>query len=347
MRWKWSAAIVFLIIVSCSEPGDKRGWSKSEDKVRESIEYSETKFANANDTFFQVIKSVPVPAELNFAGERVPLENPDVLERLEFELFSNCFKHSKTAVIIKRAYRWRGTIEQILEEKKIPKDFFYLAIAESELSNKAKSGVGAMGMWQFMKSTGKEYNLKINNYIDERRHPEKATYAACQYLADGYNRFENWTLVAASYNMGRAGLSKRLKDQQVNSFYDTYLFNETARYVFRILAFKLILENPERYGFFIDNNELYAPFKYQEVVVEKTIDDLAQFAKDHGTNYKELRRLNPWFNNTSNYRLHITKSKPLTLKVPITKFDHTQMADTPHKDTSHNDTIYADSIPAP
>lgn len=266
---------------------------------------------------FQRITAIPVPLSLSFAGEPVPLDQDDTKESLEYELYSNCFRHSRTSIVVKRCYRWKPMIDSILAANNVPQDFFYLAIAESELSNAARSGAGAMGMWQFMKGTGKEYGLTINNDVDERRHPIKATQAACEYLKKAYAKFGNWTLVAASYNMGKSGVAKRLESQNCESYYDLHLYTETSRYVFRILAFKLILENPEKYGFFIPEAEGYQPLKYKEVTVSKTISDLSKFAKDNGTTYKDLRRYNPWFNNTSNYRLSVSKKDSVILWLPL------------------------------
>lgn len=272
---------------------------------------------NTESKPFQRITGIPVPLALSFAGETVPLEQDDTKESLEYELYSNCFRHSRTSIVVKRCYRWKPMIDSILAANNVPQDFFYLAIAESELSNAARSGAGAMGMWQFMKGTGKEYGLTISNDVDERRHPIKATQAACEYLKKAYSKFGNWTLVAASYNMGKSGVAKRLERQDCESYYDLHLYTETSRYVFRILAFKLILENPEKYGFFIPEEECYKPFKYKEVTVTKTISDLSKFAKDNGTTYKDLRRFNPWFNNTSSYRLSVSKKDSVTLWLPL------------------------------
>ena len=237
--------------------------------------------------------SLDPPNDLNFAGEIVPLRDFDIQERLDNELIRYIYYHSATIMNIKRAARWRGQIEKILKREGVPEDFFYLCIAESHLSN-ATSPVGAKGFWQFMEATARSYNLEVTDQVDERYDPIKATEAACKYLKDAHRMFKNWTLVAASYNMGMGGLKKQLDKQRVESYYDLYLNAETAAYVFRILAIKTVLENPEQYGFELNKQQLYAPLSYRTVEVDTTIHDLVAFAQQHNTTYKVLRVLNPW-----------------------------------------------------
>ena len=266
----------------------------------------------------QYISSLPIPTEVSFAGEKVPLDREDVREALEYELMVNSFRHSKTLKLIKTINRWSPMILDVLQKQGVPSDFIYLAVAESEFNPNARSYVGAMGMWQFMEATGKEYGLLKNKYVDMRRDPELATVAACKYLKGAESLFSNWTLAAASYNCGRSGLLRTMTKQDVSSFYDLHLNTETARYLFRIIAFKLILENPEAYGYFVGDEEKYSPFEYKEITVKKDIDNLAAFAKIQGTTYKELRMLNPWFNNTSSYKLSVGR-KGYKIRVPLIK----------------------------
>ena len=237
--------------------------------------------------------SLDPPNDMNFAGEIVPLREFDVKERMDKELIRYIYYHSATIMNIKRAARWKPEITRILRKQNIPEDFFYLCVAESHLSN-ATSPVGAKGFWQFMKATGKSYGLEISSQVDERYDPIKSTYAACKYLKDAHRIFKNWTLVAASYNMGMGGVRKQMKRQKVNNYYDLYLNKETAAYVFRILALKTILEHPENYGFDLNKMQLYHPLRYKTVKVDSTITDLVGFALERGTNYKMLKILNPW-----------------------------------------------------
>jgi soluble lytic murein transglycosylase-like protein len=272
----------------------------------------------ARKTNFQRVESVPVPANLSFAGEIVPLDDADVRERLERELIQNSYKHAATLIVLKREGRWKKLIQEELKANGIPEDFFYLAVAESELDVYAASSVGAHGVWQFMKTTAKEFGLEISNQVDQRRDVLLATRAACKYLKQSYNKFGNWTLVAASYNRGMSGMEKAITAQKENSYYDLYLNQETYRYIFRILALKVIIENPESYGFHVPASEKYKPYDVQTVEVAQTIKDLAAFAKEKKTNYKTLKTLNPWLNDHDTYKLVVAKT-PYQLWLPASK----------------------------
>jgi membrane-bound lytic murein transglycosylase D len=255
----------------------------------------------------QFVTIPPIPASVTFAGEEVPLHREDVREALENELIVNTFRHSRTLYTIKTIERWRPLIEKTLQENGVPQDFIYLAVAESEFDNNAVSFAGAMGMWQFMEATAKDYGLQIDKDVDMRRDPKLSTEAASRYLKWAHGLLNNWTLVAASYNRGVSGMQNALKDQQTDNFWDLHLNPETARYVYRIIAFKLILEDPERYGYFMRPEDQFKPYQFTTVRVEQDIDNLVTFARAHNTTYKELRQLNPWFNNTSTYKLSLPK----------------------------------------
>lgn len=265
----------------------------------------------------QNVTAPPLPEVVTFAGDTIPLYRDDVREALEYELTVNTFLHSKTMNIIKKFERWRPLIEQELEENQIPRDFIYLAVAESELDNNALSPVGAMGMWQFMKGTAKDYGLEIDRSVDMRRDPKLSTEAASKYLLEAYADLKDWPLVAASYNRGMRGIKDLLEEQKTDNFFDLHLNEETSRYLYRILALKLILENPKAYGYFIKPEEKYKPYEYDIVKVDKDIDDLVDFAQKYGTTYKELRILNPWFNNTTNYKLNVPRNESYELRVPV------------------------------
>lgn len=255
----------------------------------------------------------PVPKSITFAGEEVPLQDIEVYERLDREIHVNTYFHSSTIQKIKLAARWFPVIEPILKKHGIPDDFKYLAVAESGLILDAASPAGARGMWQFLASTAREYGLTVNSYIDERYHPEKATIAACKYLKDAYEQFGNWTLVAASYNMGKAGLSRDLEAQQVDNYYDILLNSETSRYVFRILALKAILSDPASYGFCYDASDLYAPWEYKTTTVDTSITDLVDFASQQKTTYKTLKYYNPWLRDD---RLILGQADSVVIKLP-------------------------------
>lgn len=258
--------------------------------------------------------SLELPEQLSFAGERVPLDIPDVAERLDRELHINTYWHSSTIFLIKQAHRWLPQIEEILKENGIPDDFKYLTAIEGGFAN-AVSPANAVGFWQILSTSGKENGLEITKYVDERYDPIKSTEAACKYLRKAYNKFGSWTSAAASYNRGMAGLQRALDDQQVDSYYDLLLNDETSRYVFRILAIKEIIEHPRNYGFNIDQQHLYDQEKIHYVEVSEDIDDLVEFAKDQGINYKLLKRHNPWLRR---HELKVKRNKTYMIAIPET-----------------------------
>lgn len=259
------------------------------------------------------VYALEVPMDLAFAGEALPLDNPDIYERMDRELLVNTYWQSNGLLMFKRAQKYFPIIEPILEKNGIPQDFKYLAVIESGLTN-AVSPAGARGFWQIMKTTGRENGLEINSNVDERYHLEKSTEVACKYLNEAYQRFGNWTLAAASYNAGKAGISKRLKEQNVTDYYDLLLGEETGRYMFRIVALKEIINNPEKYGFNFADKDLYKPVPTTKVKVDTAVADFTQFAEKYGINYKILKLHNPWLrephlNNKSRkmYEIQIPK----------------------------------------
>ncbi len=248
--------------------------------------------ANLFDTVYS-IQSFKLPVEVSFAGERMPLENFDTRESLEREILTSAYRHSSTIMIIKRANRYLPVIEKILKENNIPDDFKYLVAAESEFSNMI-SPVGATGFWQIMPETGREEGMEINTVVDERYNVERSTQFACEYFRRSYGKYGNWTLAAASYNGGRAGLDEQIGIQKQNNYYDLLLNEETSRYIFRAVAYKLVITDPVRYGFDLGKDDLYPELKYYEVKVDSSITDFSAFAEKYGTNYKILKFLNPW-----------------------------------------------------
>ncbi len=261
----------------------------------------------------QKVHAPQMPKAVDFAGEPLPIENFDAKERFDRELISNCFRHSSTFMFLKRANRYFPIIEPILAENGIPDDFKYLAVAESALSN-AVSPAGARGFWQFMPKTAQERKLEVNREVDERYHLEKATQAACQYLKTAYKEFNSWTLAAASYNMGRAGLRNRIQQQGGKNYFDLFLNSETSRYVLRIMAIKEIMKSPKTYGFHTLPRDLYPAFPpYREVEVKGSISSLPDFAKKHETSYRLLKVYNPWLRNLS---LTNKNKKTYYIKIP-------------------------------
>ena len=221
--------------------------------------------------------SLSLPEEISFAGEKVPLDYFDVREALDQEILVNTYWQSQTILFIKRAHKYFPRIEKILAENNIPDDFKYIVLAESDLKN-AVSSAGAVGIWQLMKGTATDYGLEVNSEIDERYHFEKSTEVACKFFKDAHELFGNWTMTAASYNMGRRGLIKQVNRQKQNNYYDLLLNNETGRYIYRVLAIKLILENPEKFGFHVREKDFYHSVPTYEVKVDTVVSDFADFA---------------------------------------------------------------------
>ncbi len=248
-----------------------------------------------NDTVIYTYNaySFPIPDSVFFAGERVPIENFDVREALDKEIHKIAYWHSETLLYLKRANRYFPELEKILKSNGIHDDFKYMAVTESGLTN-AVSPAGAVGFWQILKATGQSYGLEVNNEVDERYHIEKSTIAACKYLKDAYRKFKDWSLAAASYNAGMGSIDKVIATQKADSYYDLLLNEETSRYVYRIIAFKLIMSKPEHYGFKVLKEDLYPPVPTHMIKVDTTIADLTKFAEDNGTNYKMLKYFNPW-----------------------------------------------------
>ncbi len=258
------------------------------------------------------IFALPTPNSLHFAGEPVPMGEWEVRERYDRELLVNTYWQSSTLLVFKRAHRWFPVIEPILEAHGVPNDFKYLAVIESSLMN-AISPAGATGFWQILQGTARELGLEVNTHIDERYHVEKATAAACQYLLNAKDRFGSWTLAAAAYNIGNARLSRIMDSQQADCYYDLFLNEETARYMFRLLAVKTIMSDPESSGFHFRKEDLYPSISYRIVPVSQTINDLVEFASNHGTTYKILREMNPWIRG---YELPNRSGKMYEIKIP-------------------------------
>ena len=219
-------------------------------------------------------------------------------------------------ILLREKNYWEDYIKQILTENDIPKDFFYLAIAESELDNNIMSPAKAVGMWQLMSQTAKEYGLTINKQIDERRNPKKATEVACDYLKDAKAKFGSWSSATASYNRGMTGLNNALVKQKVKSVYDLYLNQETSRYLYRILSLKLLFENPEKYGFEVAENEIVSPITIKEIILPKGSYNTVDLAREYGLTFSELKKYNPWLVDVKKYELQ-NKQDSLLINLPI------------------------------
>ncbi len=269
-----------------------------------------------NSLLQQSISSPGIPGELEFAGETVPLHYFDVRESLVRDLSVICYWHASMLYTIKLAHRFFPIIVPILQREGVPEDFKYLCVAESNLQQ-VVSPAKAVGFWQFLESTGKEYELEINNEIDERYHIEKATVAACNYLKKAYQKYGSWTMAGAVYNVGNANVDKQIERQKQHNYYDLLLPEETSRYIFRALAFKMVMSNPEKYGFIIPKEELFPRLSWTEVAVSGPVESWADFAAEHGTNYKIFKYFNPWLRTPA---LENKAGKTYVVKIPAKGF---------------------------
>ena len=292
---KWIIIITSLIVLGCQNQQPK-SFKKS------------TK---------QVVKQVPLvfpdlPESIEFAGQTIHLKDEDIRERLDREVLMTAYYQSAWVGALKRAHRFFPEIEKILKEEGIPNDFKYLAIIESNLLQ-AVSPVGAQGFWQFMPATAKMYGLEMTADVDERLHIEKSTRAACKFLKDMQRSLNDWVLTIAAYNRGIGGVKEDMKWQKSEHYFDSYQNSETARYVFRLLATKIIYENPNQYGYYPEQMELYEPIRVQRVLIEESIPNLSDWSLDQGINIKILRKLNPWLKSL---KLPVKAGKKYTILLP-------------------------------
>lgn len=292
--------------------------AQSNDEQMEAYEGTDHEYVSF-DHIDHFTHDIELPDSMEFCGEKVPLDLFFVRERLEREVLVNSYLHSSTLLILKRSSRWFPVIEPIMEKYGLPNDFKYLCMIESSLTN-AVSPSKAVGFWQFMEGTGKEYNLEINKEVDMRYNVEKETVAACQFLKSSYRKYGSWTLSAAAYNCGVGRINKTKEEQRVDSYYDMLLPEETQRYMYRILALKLIYENPEKYGFTIRDNGWYQPYETKTVTVTESIPNLVDFAYEQGTNLKMLKYFNPWLRGNS---LTISAGNSYDIKIPTGEYAKT------------------------
>ncbi|MCB0373659.1 MAG: lytic transglycosylase domain-containing protein, partial [Muricauda sp.] len=294
------AVVSTLIFAVQSEPVEEKAPAQQEEETDK----------NVADGY--LISAIEIPEDLNFAGEPVPLDDPEIMERVDREFLVNTYWQSNALLLMKRANKYFPIIEPILKKNGIPDDFKYLAVAESGLEN-VVSPAGATGFWQIMKGTGREYGLEVNENVDERYHIEKSTQVACEYLNKWKERFGSWTLTAAAYNAGPAGIRKYMGIQQVDDYYDLLLGQETGRYVFRIMAIKEIISHPEKYGFDLEAKDMYEKVPTFTVEVDTAVTSWADFAELYEINYKVLKRHNPWLREP---HLNNSSRKKYVVEIP-------------------------------
>jgi hypothetical protein len=266
-----------------------------------------------NNGNMPIATALDIPKSVTFCGETISLERYDMRERYDREQLAFMYMHSSSLQLIKRANRYFPIIEPILAANGVPDDFKYLAAIESMLDPRAYSSAKAAGLWQFLASTGKSYGLEINTEVDERYHIEKETIAACKYLKEAYSKYGDWATVAASYNAGMGRISSEQTKQLVESSFDMLLVSETSRYVFRIMAAKAFLENPQKFGFKVKKEQLYHTVGTEEVEVSTAVANWAEWAQKRGINYSQLKDFNIWLRDN---KLTNKSGKTYIIKLP-------------------------------
>jgi hypothetical protein len=332
-----SKRFIFIIALVAFAAFEGFYYSRNMQKSASDSDYQKA-FQHSNKIF-----SLVLPDKAEFAGEEAPLGLYYVREGLDRELMVNTYWHSSTLLMLKKSNRYFHIIIPILKKNNIPEDFKYLALIESGLSN-VQSQAGAAGFWQFIPATAKNFGLEITDQIDERYHVEKATEAACKLLRGSYNKFGSWTLAAAAYNVGEGRISKELERQKSNNYYDLYLPEETMRYVYRIIALKLLYEHPTEYGYFIRKKDLYPPIPTYNLLIDSTIANLPVFAKNMNINYRLLKDFNPWLRSD---KLVNPNKKQYNLTLPVKGFEDFDklLAEIDNAEQIFNDTISVGSLP--
>ncbi len=257
--------------------------------------------------------SVKIPESMFFAGEKITFDRYDKYERMDRELNSFTYFHSTTLLLLKRANRFFPIIEPILKQQGLPDDLKYLMVIESSLDPRAVSPAKAVGLWQFLQSTGKQYGLEVTSEVDERYHIEKSTVAACRYLKDVYGKHGSWSAAALSYNGGQTRITTALREQRAEEALDLWLVEETTRYYYRMLAIKQIFEQPQQYGFILKPADLYKPMEYKKVTVSHSIPDLVTFAQENEITYAQLKDFNSWLRSD---KLSNASGKTYTILIP-------------------------------
>lgn len=332
-----SKRFIFIFVLVAFAAFEGFYYSRNTGKSPSDLDYQKA-FLHSNKIF-----SLVLPDTAEFAGEEAPLGLYYVREGLDRELMVNAYWHSSTLLMLKKSNRYFHIIIPILKKYNIPEDFKYLALIESGLSN-VSSPAGAAGFWQIVPGTAKHFGLEISEQVDERYHVEKSTEAACKLLRGSYNKFGSWTLAAAAYNVGEGRIAKELERQKVGNYYDLYLPDETMRYIFRIIALKLLYEHPTEYGYFIRKKDLYPPIPTYTVKIDSSITNLPVFAKSMSINYRLLKEFNPWLRSD---KLTNPGKKSYILTFPKKGFEDFDklLSEIDNAEQIFNDTITAGSLP--
>lgn len=264
-------------------------------------------------TLYSSVYSPYIPAKAELCGQSVDLDRVDMYERMDRELTAIIYTHGSTLLVIKRANRYFPQLAPILKRNGVPLDLLYLACTESLLNPRAYSAAKAAGIWQFVPATAKEYGLEVSDEVDERYNIEKETEAACRYFKKALARYGDWPSVMAAFNGGMSRITSELDKQQGDDAFDLFLAEETQRYPFRVMAYKVILENPARYGFKLSADQLYFPRECRTVTVDGPVEDWVAWAEQYGISYAELRDENPWIRAKT---LTNKSGKTYTVRIP-------------------------------
>ena len=239
------------------------------------------------------ITEIEVPTEVELFGERLPLANWEIRERFEREFYYNYNNAYQIVIWWKRSGRYFPLVHTMLENAGLPTDLEYLAVAESGLAN-VKSPANANGFWQFIPQTAQRFGLRIDDAIDERLDPEKATRAAIDYFKFMKSKLGAWTLVAAGYNMGEDNVAQAMQWQHTTNYWNLYINDETMRYVFRIAAIKELMTHADKYGLDFSHLQPYHTPAVRYQMVAGPITSIADWAYQQGFLYKDVKVLNPW-----------------------------------------------------
>jgi soluble lytic murein transglycosylase-like protein len=273
--------------------------SKRLEALEQSVSMLQSEVANLEYRLNSVHTRPPLttyklPPEVFLCDERFPIENRNVWENLDREFLLALSNEVAVLLWMKRARRYFPYIEEKLKEMGLPDDLKYVTITESSLRPEAVSLSGAGGIWQFIPSTGERYGMRKNRNIDERFDFFKATEGALSYLRSLYEEFKSWTLSMAAYNAGENRVRKEIELQKTRNYFYLDLPLETERYVYKIAVAKIILSDPGRYGYHLEEKELYDPLQVERIQIELTQSlPIMEVAKAIGFFYKEIKEMNP------------------------------------------------------
>ena len=253
------------------------------------------------ENYIQAIGRFSIPKEIEFCGQKMPIDKWYVREELDKQLLALSYNRRQVVTWMKRSGKFFPYMESELKRTKLPDCLKYLIIAESSLLEDASSRAGAKGIAQFMKETGRLYNLSYSEFVDERMNFEKSITAAFSHLRDLHNEFGDWPLALAGYNAGAGKVREVKRVQGVGEYWRMLFLNkngvstETNSYVYKIIAVKLIFEDPKSFGFLLGEDDVFLTPETKEIVVALSRPTLlTDIARRYQTSFFEIKKLNPW-----------------------------------------------------